>query len=75
MLSEKAKGKQRANDLGGSDDELSTSQLVHMQRELTIRFTEGMQDLVVYVGEKDSVKDLKAKVSKHPGIKMCILNS
>jgi len=32
------------------------------QRELTIRFTEGIQDLIVSVGEKDSVRDIKDKI-------------
>lgn len=61
VLSEKAKGKQRAEIPDVSNGVASTSQ-VPMQREMVIRFTEGVEDLVVYVGEKDIVKDLKAKV-------------
>lgn len=57
-LSEKAKGKQRAVDIvepGPSTPPVSS-------RELTIRFTDGLPDLVVEVGVKDAVRDVKTKV-------------
>ncbi|KIJ54915.1 hypothetical protein M422DRAFT_101876, partial [Sphaerobolus stellatus SS14] len=62
MLSEKAKGKQRAESSEGLDPAASTSQAAPAQREIAVRFTEGVEDLTVYVGENDSVKDLKAKI-------------
>ena len=54
-LSEKAKGKQKA-------DSADVSEVPLAKRELTIRFTEGVHDMIVSVGEKDSVRDIKAKV-------------
>jgi hypothetical protein len=59
MLSEKAKGKQRADPIledvpehgGGSTP-----------RELMVRFTEGVQDLVLRLAEQDSVHDVKVKI-------------
>ncbi|KAN0074663.1 DUF2407 C-terminal domain containing protein [Tylopilus felleus] len=48
MLSEKAKGKQRAIEEG--------------DRHLTIRFTEGIPDLVLSVARTDTVRDVKAKI-------------
>ncbi|SRR6266436_495801 len=58
-LSEKAKGKQRADTIlegvpnnGGPIP----------PRQLMVRFTEGVQDLVLHVAEDDSVRDVKAKV-------------
>ena len=59
-LSEKAKGKQRAVD--PPDVEQGTSSAQPASRDLTIRFTEGGSDLIVHVGEKDTVKDVKQKV-------------
>ncbi|KAI5981715.1 hypothetical protein EDD15DRAFT_2331104 [Pisolithus albus] len=55
VLSEKAKGKQKAVDPepNGPPD----------FRELTIRFTEGIPDLVLHIVEKDSVRDVKAKIA------------
>jgi hypothetical protein len=55
-LSEKAKGKQRAVDNDGQESE------VKPLRDLTIRFTEGLPDLVVQVGTTDAVRDVKTKV-------------
>ncbi|EIW59286.1 uncharacterized protein TRAVEDRAFT_58189 [Trametes versicolor FP-101664 SS1] len=62
-LSEKAKGKQRAAP------PLVPEQLVTEQppdsppsKDLTIRFTEGIPDLIVQVAEKDTVKDVKDKI-------------
>ncbi|KAG6330552.1 hypothetical protein ID866_8535 [Astraeus odoratus] len=54
VLSEKAKGKQRAIDpeLSGLQD----------SRDLTIRFTEGIPDLVLHVTDKDTIRDVKAKI-------------
>ena len=59
-LSEKAKGKQRAVD---PPEIGQTSLSAHPpSRDLTIRFTEGVSDLIVHVGERDTVKDVKQKV-------------
>lgn len=49
MLSEKAKGKQRAVE----------SEAVIPKKELCIRFTEGIPDLTLQVGEQDTVRDIK----------------
>lgn len=54
-LSEKAKGKQRAV-------EPITDVPEALSRELMVRFTEGISDLVLKVEEKDSVRDVKLKV-------------
>lgn len=66
-LSEKAKGKQRAAP------PLAPEQLVTEEpadsppsKDLTIRFTEGIPDLIVQVAEKDTVKDVKDKVCRVP---------
>lgn len=64
MLSEKAKGKQKAVDLL-SETPASQSVSSGQARDLVIRFTEGYQDLVVVVDEQDSVRDVKRKVSLH----------
>ncbi|KAF8443166.1 DUF2407 C-terminal domain-containing protein [Boletus edulis BED1] len=56
MLSEKAKGKQRAID-PEADGESSTF------RRLTIRFTEGIPDLALFVTSTDAVRDVKAKIT------------
>ena len=64
-LSEKAKGKQRAADPPDSGQGSSAAQPV--SRDLTIRFTEGGSDLIVHVGEKDTVKDVKQKVHHASG--------
>jgi hypothetical protein len=57
MLSEKAKGKQRA-----IDPELDGEPSRTDSRNLTIRFTEGIPDLVLFVTSTDAVRDVKAKV-------------
>lgn len=57
MLSEKSQGKQRAAD---PPPEVSAE---IQTRELIIRFTEGIQDLTVFIGEHDAVRDVKIKVS------------
>jgi hypothetical protein len=58
-LSEKAKGKQRADpipvDVFNNGDPIPP-------RQLMVRFTEGVQDLVIQVADDDSVRDVKAKV-------------
>ncbi|KAH7915447.1 DUF2407 C-terminal domain-containing protein [Hygrophoropsis aurantiaca] len=55
MLSEKAKGKQRAVDPQPTDKSSHA-------RDLTIRFTEGISDLVIKVALKDSVRDVKSNI-------------
>ncbi|ETW81462.1 hypothetical protein HETIRDRAFT_439906 [Heterobasidion irregulare TC 32-1] len=55
-LSDKAKGKQRAVDPIISDIPQKLS------RELMVRFTEGIPDLVLRVEERDSVRDVKLKI-------------
>lgn len=69
MLSEKAKGKQRAVDL----NPLSTVPAQAAPSEppslgLVIRFTEGIPDLICDVLEKDSIRDIKSKVRLLPGL-------
>jgi hypothetical protein len=60
MLSEKAKGKQRAVEYPAElDPEPVTS------RDLVIRFTEGIPDLVLSVSQKDSIRDVKKNVRIH----------
>jgi hypothetical protein len=58
MLSEKAKGKQRADPI--PEDVPEHGGLT--QRELMVRFTEGVQDLVLRLTEHDSVHVVKVKV-------------
>lgn len=74
-LSETAKGKRPARDDGDENDEDygatgSTSRASSVeppaplaQRPLTIRFTEGVEDLEITVSEKETVRDVKKKVS------------
>lgn len=62
-LSEKAKGKQRADPV--PEDALNRSN-PPPPRELMVRFTDGVQDLVLHIAEHDSVRDVKAKVCSHP---------
>ena len=59
-LSEKAKGKQRADPI---PEDLFNNGGPIPPRQLMLRFTEGIQDLVLHVAEDDSVRDIKAKVS------------
>jgi len=63
-LSEKAKGKQRAVDTPDVGQGSSSTQPA--SRNLTIRFTEGGSDLIVHVGERDTVGDVKQKVFGTP---------
>ena len=58
-LSEKAKGKQRADTI--SEDIFNRGGPVPL-RELMVRFTEGIQDLVLHVAEHDLARDVKTKV-------------
>ncbi|RDB24794.1 DSC E3 ubiquitin ligase complex subunit 3 [Hypsizygus marmoreus] len=63
-LSEKAKGKQRAVDPHPTTD-TSVAHLADAEeqsRDLVIRFTEGIPDLVVAVGKQDAVRDVKRKI-------------
>ncbi|KAG8883082.1 hypothetical protein FRB98_003320 [Tulasnella sp. 332] len=67
-LSAKSKGKQRENlndevSAGSAHDTGSS----HIQkplhsRTLTMRFTEGVEDLVLNVGEKETVRDFKKRI-------------
>ncbi|GJJ15755.1 hypothetical protein Clacol_010033 [Clathrus columnatus] len=59
-LSEKARGKQRADAV--EPESVPETNNPSKQRELTIRFTEGVEDLTVYVVEKETVRDIKAKI-------------
>jgi hypothetical protein len=58
-LSEKAKGKQRAEPI--PEDVFNNGGPIP-PRHLMVRFTEGVQDLVLQVAENDSVRDVKTKV-------------
>jgi hypothetical protein len=70
MLSDKAKGKQRAVESLSSVADLqvpsipleSSSQA--STRNLVVRFTEGLPDLIVPVNQQDAVRDVKKKVNK-----------
>ncbi|KAG6857733.1 hypothetical protein H0H87_004149 [Tephrocybe sp. NHM501043] len=62
-LSEKAKGKQRAVEPPRSGDTpAQPDSLPEESRDLVIRFTEGYPDLVVDVGQQDTVRDVKRKI-------------
>ena len=68
MLSDKAKGKQRATEhpLNGTDLQPPGIILDSVQaptRDLVVRFTEGFPDLIVPVHQKDAVRDVKKKVN------------
>ncbi|KAH9002782.1 hypothetical protein EDB86DRAFT_3063289 [Lactarius hatsudake] len=58
MLSEKAKGKQRADPIAEDVPEHGGS----TPHELMVRFTEGVQDLLLRLTEHDSVHDVKLKI-------------
>jgi hypothetical protein len=53
MLSEKAKGKQRATEPLNEPEP---------SRDLVIRFTEGIPDLILKVSHKDAIRDVKNNV-------------
>ena len=60
MLSDKAKGKQRAAE---PTEEAEPSQEQPKTKPLVIRFTEGIEDLSLQVEQGDAVRDVKRKVS------------
>lgn len=60
MLSEKAKGKQRAVEAPNGPELQPAPEEV--SRDLVIRFTEGIPDLVLNVLEKDTIRAVKNKV-------------
>lgn len=62
MLSEKAKGKQRARDPLLPADPVLAAPEPELPRELNIRFTEGISDLLISLEPQESVKDVKKKV-------------
>ncbi|KAG6866202.1 hypothetical protein C0991_007227 [Blastosporella zonata] len=63
MLSEKAKGKQRAVEpLHSGEPSIQLDPPAAQARDLVIRFTEGYPDLVVAVGQHDAVRDVKRKI-------------
>ena len=63
MLSEKAKGKQRAVDPPADS---SAGQSIQNEedwaQELVVRFTEGAPDLTITIRRKDLVRDVKKHV-------------
>ena len=61
-LSEKAKGKQRAVE-PQPVPEPPVTHTPDQTRDLVIRFSEGVPDLVVSVGQRDAVRDVKEKAS------------
>ena len=62
-LSEKAKGKQRADT---TPEDVFDTTAPPPSRDLMVRFTDGVQDLVLHIAEHDSVRDVKAKVRPRP---------
>lgn len=62
MLSEKAKGKQRAFD---PESRPSHESPAPAAKDLVIRFTEGLPDLTLQVAEGDAVRDVKRKVCRN----------
>lgn len=76
MLSDKARGKQRATDNDDNNGEISTNGAPDQSRSITIRFTEREPDLLLAVSVKDSIRDLKSLVSPWfglPDVKWCLL--
>jgi hypothetical protein len=70
VLSEKAKGKQRAVDPPADIFEAQTSsrsssisQPPESSRNLVVRFTEGSPDLTISVEKDDTVRHIKRRVS------------
>lgn len=61
MLSEKAKGKQRAVEL--PDSPYTPESVEEVSRDLFIRFTEGIPDLLLNVSQKDTIRIVKNNVS------------
>ena len=68
VLSEKAKGKQRAvdppTDIFEGQTSSSVSQPPESSRDLVVRFTEGSPDLTISVEKDDTVRHVKRRVSK-----------
>jgi len=66
MLSERAKGKQRAIEPPVEDQPISGQGLApepeQTSRDLVVRFTEGAPDLTISVEKRDSVRDVKRHV-------------
>lgn len=66
VLSEKAKGKQRAvdppTDIFEGQTSSSVSQPSESSRDLVVRFTEGLQDLTISVEKDDTVRNVKKRV-------------
>ena len=63
MLSEKAKGKQRATEpLGDATASSSSPTPSELTRTLVVRFTEGTPDLILTVNNSDTVLDVKKNV-------------
>lgn len=64
MLSEKAQGKQRAVEPPNTPDSPppQSEPPVQQARDLVIRFTEGIPDLVIAVTQQDAVRDVKRKI-------------
>ena len=67
VLSEKAKGKQRAvdppTDIFEGQTSSSVSQPPESSRDLVVRFTEGSPDLTISVEKDDTVRHVKRRVS------------
>ena len=61
-LSEKAKGKQRAIQIETIDTQTEQVQPEPPYREFTVRFTDGIPDLIVQVTKTEHVRDVKEKV-------------
>ena len=61
MLSEKAKGKQRAVE--PPDSSCTPESVEELSRNLVIRFTEGIPDLVLNVSQRDTIRIVKNNVS------------
>lgn len=56
-LSEKAKGKQRAVEPQDGEEGTEAN-----QRMVTVRFTDGLPDLIVALSPKDNIRALKQQV-------------
>ncbi|KAJ7128982.1 DUF2407 ubiquitin-like domain-containing protein [Mycena crocata] len=66
MLSEKAKGKQRAIDplAGLPSDHVAPPSRPDVVKDLVIRFTEGTPDLTVVITKDDTLKDVKNMIRR-----------
>jgi hypothetical protein len=61
-LSEKAKGKQKAVEIHVPNPEGHLLPTTRPTRDLVVRFTEGIPDLILTVDQHDAVRDVKRKV-------------